>query len=267
MPRVKSVPKKRSARSAIPRTLALGRRVAFLGRRMYNPRSKRVASQEFASLKEIVETQIIAGTVNDFSAFGLADLALERAPSVAGNYQYFKITRIDCRLLVNTDTYPAGGGFGMPQVYWLINRGQSIPAAITFDEFKDAGARPRLLNEANLRWSFRPAVLNANRNLTGGLVSLYPKISPWLDTNANAGTAVPWAPSTTEHGGFLMGITKMNAGDATAYNVQFTYHFKFMKPLVKLESSPSHYKYKDGKVLEVTQPIVTEAAQQSPPGA
>jgi len=233
---------RRSRRSLLRKKRSSPRRRVYR-KRTLNPRSRRVKSMEFASLKEIVSTNVVAGGLYDFSAFALSDVALERAPMVAKAYQYFKITKIGFRLIANTDTYPVNGGFAVPQVYWMINKGQSIPAGITADELLDMGCRPRALNDKNLTWAFAPAVLNANRNLAGGLVSLYPRITPWLDTNTNAGTGVGWAPSTTEHGGFLFHISKMNADDATAYSVQITYHFKFMKPLYPSSSSSPSEQY------------------------
>lgn len=239
MPRVKQTRPRRARMTTRPVRSVMGRKVRYgkYGLLKY----RKPASIEFASLKETVSTAIVAGNVYDFSAFALADVALERAPSVAKNYQYFRITKIEARLLVNGDTTQVGGAASMAQCYWMINKGQSIPANITFDEFLDLGCRPRALNENNLRWAFAPAIVVAERNLAGGLVSLYPRVSPKLATNANAGTAVAWAPSTAEHGGFLMGVSKINPADNQSYTVQFTYHFKFYKPLMgPSDSSAAH---------------------------
>lgn len=192
-------------------------------------RIPRAPSTEYASLKETVTTAVTANTINYFNGFGLGDLALIRAPRVAANYQYFKITMIELKILTAFDTYPGGGAVRMPQVYWMINKGNSIPGGLGFNQLLQLGAKPRVLNERNSSFRFKPAVtLDADEGGAPG--SAMPKTSPWLITNSNEGGA--WAPSNTEHNGVILGVLPMAAGDATQYQVQITYHFKFKKPLV-----------------------------------
>lgn len=247
MPRVKSQPRKLK-KGRRPARMVMGRRVGPMGR--YLRRSPRNAI-EHASLKEVVQTSIVAGTVNYLDAFSLADLALERAPAVAKNYQYFRITKIEVKLLDAFDTYAFGAGAILPQVYWMINKGQSLPVGYTFDELLDIGCKPKLLNERNLSWSFAPAVLVQNLGTGGGVVAQYPRTSPWLDTNGTPGGA--WTPSTAEHGGFVIGVTKCNPGDVGRYSMNITYHFEFKKPLISSSSGESveNAKYQDGQIVPI----------------
>lgn len=191
---------------------------------------RRAPSTEYASLKETVTATVVANSVNYFNGFGLADLALTRAPRVAANYQYFKITMIEMKILTAFDTYPGGGAVRMPQVYWMINKGASIPGGLGFGQLLELGAKPRVLNERNSSFRFKPAVVLEASEGGVGLNGAQPKVSPWLDTNSNQGAA--WAPSNTAHNGCILGVLPMAAGDATQYQVQITYHFKFKKPLV-----------------------------------
>lgn len=200
----------------------------FAARRMRRAR-KSAPSTEYASLKETIAVNVAANSVNYYNAFGLADLALTRAPRVAANYQYFKITMIEMKILTAFDTYPGGGAVRMPQVYWMINKGDSIPPGLGFDELLALGAKPRVLNERNSSFKFKPCVV-VDADEAGVPGAARPLQTPWLLTNSNEGGA--WAPSNTEHGGVILGVLPMAAGDLTQYQVQITYHFKFKKPLV-----------------------------------
>lgn len=186
-------------------------------------------SREIASLKETISFNVAANTINYFNAFTLADLALVRAPRVAANYQYFKLTMVEMKILTAFDTYPGGGAVRMPQVYWMINKGESIPAGLGFDQLLQLGAKPRVLNERNSSFKFKLAVLVKTKEAGANDASMI-RTSPWLSTNANVAGA--WAPNDTEHGGVILGVLPMAAGDLTQYQVQITYHFQFKKPLV-----------------------------------
>lgn len=222
MPRIKRAPRRRYP----------GSRLALFARRrrgLRRYRLPRAPSTEYASLKETVTATVLANSVNYFNGFGLADLALERAPRVAANYQYFKITMIEMKILTAFDTYPGGGAVRMPQVYWMINKGDSIPPGLGFNQLLSLGAKPRVLNERNSTFRFKPAVV-VDADEGGAPGAARPIVSPWLLTNSNEGGA--WAPSNTEHGGVILGVLPMAPGDATQYQVQITYHLKFKKPLV-----------------------------------
>lgn len=215
----------RRYRSRRPRRVAR-RRVAR--RRLI---SKRKPSTEYASLKETITDTVTANTINYYNGFALGDAALVRAPRVAANYQYFKLTMIEMKILTAFDTYPGGGAVRMPQVYWMINKGESIPGGLGFNQLLQLGAKPHVLNERNNSFRFKPAVNIAAQEggpavVNGSMI----RVSPWLETNSNAGAA--WAPSNTFHGGVILGVLPMAPGDATQYQVQITYHFKFKKPLV-----------------------------------
>lgn len=214
----------RRFRSRRPRRGLRRRRVAR--RRLV---TKRKPSTEYASLKETITDTVTANTINYYNGFALGDLALRRAPRVAANYQYFKITMIEMKILTAFDTYPGGGAVRMPQVYWMINKGDSIPAGLGFNQLLQLGAKPHVLNEYNNSYRFKPAVNLAAQDPGGPATSMI-RVSPWLETNSNIGG--PWAPSDTFHGGVILGVLPMAPADATQYQVQITYHFKFKKPLV-----------------------------------
>jgi len=194
-------------------------------------RRNAVAKQDTAKLKETVTVTVGAGGPVFFDAWGLGDLLLERAPAVAVNFQYYRIKQIELKLITQSDTYSGLSGITMPQVYYLLNKGQSIPTGLGFDEMLDMGAKPRVLNESNLNWKFAPSIVIAERDTTGALVATYPKVHPWLNTNQTPGPT--FTLSQVEHAGFIIGVTKMNAGDTTQYALQATYHFEFKDPLIK----------------------------------
>ena len=266
MPRVKRAPRKYNARRGAPRSSAYGRRVAFLGgRRMYKSRPRRYAV-EAASLKETVEVTFNNNVMNYYDAWSLGDLALERAPAVAKNYQYYKISKLEVKLLTTFDTFVAGGAAGtgiMPQCYWMINKGQSVPTGLGVDELLDMGCKPIPLNERNLNWNFAPAVLTGDRTIAGGVTANQYRISPWLNTNANVGG--PYQVSQIEHGGFIIFVSPINPGDTSTYKLQVTYHFKFKKPLISLsEGAPAQATYKNGEMVPI---VIDPASQTSPTGA
>lgn len=219
---------------------------------MYKPRVRNYAV-EAASLKETVEVTFNNNVMNYYDAWSLGDLALERAPAVAKNYQYYKISKIEVKLLTTFDTFVAGGAAGtgiMPQCYWMINKGQSVPTGLGVDELLDMGCKPIPLNERNLNWSFAPAVLTGDRTLAGGVTANQYRISPWLNTNANVGGA--FAISQIEHGGFIIFVSPINPGDTSTYKLQVTYHFKFKKPLISVsEGAPAQATYKNGEMVPV----------------
>lgn len=261
MPRVKRAPRKYNPRRGVRRS-AYGRRVGFGGR--YIRRAPRYAT-EVAELKEVIDVRFNNNVMTYYDAWSISDLALRRAPAVAQNYQYYKISKIEVKLLTAADTFIAGGAAGtgiMPQVYYMINKGQSIPTGLGVGDLLDMGCQPRPLNERNLNWSFAPAVLTADRNTAGGLLANQYKISPWLNTNQNVGGA--FQISSVEHGGFIIYVSPQSAGDTSSYELQVTLHFKFKKPLVVAQSSIQSAVVKNGVTTLLPLPDGTAPAE---PGA
>lgn len=235
--------------------MVMGRRLGYLGRY-----KRRVASTEYASCKDSFNTTVVAGNINYFRDFQLSDLLLTRAQAVAKEYQYFKITKIEMVVQTIYDTYAPSfaGAAQMPQIFWMIDKGKTLPAGLDFAALQALGAKPKTLNEINRRYAFAPAVGTVDGTATGSAPAQN-RISPWLDT---VGTSIVGL-SEVSHNGCVWGITKMNATDTTQYNVQITYHFKFKKPQLLIAHNNTNVAYWNPQTSSVEAP---SAAPPAPVG-
>lgn len=232
MARIKARPRRLRNK---PKRTVMGRRVGMFGRY-----KRKVPSTEYASCKESFNTNIVAGNINYYNAITLSDAALQRAPAIAKNYQFYKITKVEMRVIPKFDTFTAGGQVVKPYIFWMIDKGNVIPAGQTFATIQNLGCKPRILDETTRNFSFAPAVQTADAAVAGPLTGVQYKVSPWLNTLGNGLGGL----SAVDHAGCVYGITVMQPGDLTQYNVQITYHFKFKKPLVvpgQGESSTAQY--------------------------
>lgn len=235
MPRTKGRPRRLRNK---PKRTVVGRRVGMFGR--YKRRPARAV--EYASCKESFNTNIVAGVLNYYNAITLSDAALIRAPAIAKNYQFYKITKVEMRVIPKFDTFTAGGQVVKPYIFWMIDKGNVIPAGQTFATIQNLGCKPRILDETTRNFSFAPAVQTVDAEVGAvPLAGVQYKVSPWLNTLGGGLGGL----SAVDHAGCVYGITVMQPGDATQYNVQITYHFKFKKPLVVpgqgVESNTAQY--------------------------
>lgn len=254
MPRVKRAPRK-FAKGRKPASSAMGRRVAILGRRMYKPRGRPRYTINTASVKEAYSVPILDGNVVFIRNTQLADLSFDRAQAVAAAYQQFRIKYVKLTFRPSADTYPAVPGNVIPQMYWMIDKTNSIPLNADANTFFSMGARPRRFDDHNLVFAYKPAALTSDYVAPGAVVASQLKISPWLSTNANSGNpAAGWAPSSVDHMGCVFYVTKINPADTITYTLDVEVVFEFRKPLWKGSAGQesSNVLIEDGQVKPVT---------------
>lgn len=187
-----------------------------------------------ASVKEAYQVAVVDGNVTFFRNIQLADAIYDRSQTVASAYQQYRIKYVKMTFKPSADTFPAVAGNIIPQLYWMIDKTNSIPLNATADTFFSMGARPRRMDDKNLVFAFKPSALVADFTAPGVTTASQLKVSPWLSTNANSGNPVAgWAPSAVDHLGCAFYVTKINPGDALQYMVDIEVVFQFRKPVWK----------------------------------
>jgi len=273
MPRVKSMPKKRRGGAV---TTAMGRRVGFLGRRMYRragaPIRGRFGRPKYtintASVKETYSIPIADGNVVFVRNTQLADLAFDRSQNVARAYQQFRVKYVKLTFQPAADTFPVVAGNVIPQLYWMIDKTNSIPLNADANTFFSMGARPHRMDNKNLTFAYKPSALSVDLIAPGVTTASQLRISPWLSTNANSGNPVAaWAPSEVDHLGCAFYVTKINPGDTLQYTLNVEVVFEFRKPLwIGSASQTTSNLLLEGDKLTPVPSIITGAPQEKPSG-
>lgn len=187
-----------------------------------------------ASVKEAYQVGVVDGNVTFFRNTQLADAIYDRSQAVAQAFQQFRIKYVKMTFKPSADTFPAVAGNIIPNLYWMIDKTNSIPLNATADTFYSMGARPRRMDDKNLVFAFKPSALVADFTAPGVTTASQLKISPWLSTNANSGNpAAGWAPSAVDHLGCAFYVTKINPADNLQYMVDIEVVFQFRKPVWK----------------------------------
>lgn len=267
MPRTKKAPRKYNPRSG-PRRSAMGRRVSMFGKYLKR-RVPRAITTNTASVKECYSVPVIDGQVIFFRQIALSDLTYDRSQTVASAYQEFRIKYVKMTFRPSADTYAPVPGNIIPQLYWQIDKANAIPLNADSNTFLSMGTRPRRMDDKNLVFTFKPAVLTSDMVNPGATTAGQVKVSPWLSTNANSGNpAAGWAPSAIEHLGCVFYVTKINPADDITYNVDVEVVFQFRKPIWKggATTTEGSFYLEDGQIKPVTvTPTVIPVA--SPSGA
>jgi len=201
-----------------------------------------IRSTDYAKVRENFTYALPAGNMAFFRNIQLADALFDRAQAVAQAYQQFRIKYIRLNFQPNYDTYQAGppGNARVPQLYFMIDKTNSIPTNANAGTLQSVGARPYRMDDKNLIRSWRPTVLVSNMTAPAAAAANQVLTTPWLSTNQNAGNPAPaWAPSTVDHLGAVFFITNTVVGDAQVYNVNVEVLFEFRKPNWKIEEAPS----------------------------
>lgn len=162
-----------------------------------------------------------------FDGFQLADF--DRAVAIARNYQRFKMTGIKVTWKPVFDTYSPATANQKPNLYYMIDKNGSIPDTVTLEGLKQAGARPRALDEKPISVFFKPAVLGESRINAGIPQASTYVVSPWLSTAQNPTSPGAWNPSEVSHQGIKWYIEQ--AGAVQKVYVEIEIQFKFVKPL------------------------------------
>ena len=125
----------------------------------------------------------------------------------------------------------------MRAVSVVIDKTNSIPLGATAGTFLSLGCKPVRVDDKLIRITWKPSVLVSTATAAGVAQASKYQSAPWLSTNANAfNPGAVWAPSTVDHLGIVMFVTKINPGDATQYFVDFELVFQFRKPNWRAEA-------------------------------
>lgn len=152
-----------------------------------------------------------------------------RAQAVATAYQHYRIKKVTMRFKPQIDTFIGGGGFAVPNLFYMIDKSGSIPTNVVLPALKSMGAKPHRFDDKTIVVSWRPSVLTATASAPGVDAQTQYKISPWLSTNANTLNPGPYAPSSVDHLGLFWYLEQ--AGAATGYTIEVTVEYQFKKPL------------------------------------
>lgn len=170
------------------------------------------------------------GTVYKLQEWALS--GFPRAVNVAANYQYYRINLVELKFIPTADTYMAGNPGELPNLYYVIDKSDSIPSVgIDLNALINAGAKPIRFDDKTITVRFKPAVTWKALDENGAQTNFgMTKVSPWLATNdANTQDAATWSPSSVDHHGIVYLVTGGVSGQN--YRVEMTTHFEFKKPL------------------------------------
>lgn len=163
-----------------------------------------------------------------------ADISLAsftRAQLVAQGYQRFRIRYFELQIKPDADTFAPGAASGKPYLYYMIDKSNSLAAALTTGQLKSLGAKAIALDEKVITIRWKPAVtLSTEISTSTGTTSaqMY-KVSPILncDENPNGGA---FQPSLVVHNGIRFFVE--NAGAPVNYRATLTAHFQYFKPSI-----------------------------------
>lgn len=159
------------------------------GRRSRYPRNNRKNVPEWASLSATRTILPAAGgnfaTNNMYEVHNVRLIDYTRPSSVALAYQFYRIKNVKFTYKLPYDTFQnAAGSPARPNFYWMIDKGESLPANPTLEALRQMGARPRACDNKPISISYAPAVLMAD-DATGGVLPAQYRVSPWLSTDTD----------------------------------------------------------------------------------
>lgn len=206
------------------------------------------AAVNTASIRENYSVSVPDGSVTFLRNIALANATFDRATAVAAAYQEFKIKYVKLTFRPSADTFTPAAGNVIPQLYYQLDRGNTIPTNATTQTMLDMGCRPVRFDSRNIVRRYAPAVLLGADSPGLAFAASQIKVAPWLSTNAFAGNpGVAWSPSLVDHTGCAFIVVKQNPLTPTLnFNVDIEVVFCFRKPLW----SPT------GAGVETTQSII-----------
>lgn len=188
-----------------------------------------------ASITESYQAYPSDGIVVFNRANQLSNSTFDRAQQVAQAYQEYCIKSIKLTFRPSADTFVPSAGNSMPQLYYVLDKACAIPTNANLQTLLDMGCRPIRFDDKNIHKSYKPVALLGTDVDVAGTISAaqMSKASPWLSTNASAGTpGAVWSPSRVEHSGCAFFVTKMSGlTPPLAYTVDVQVEFAFRKPL------------------------------------
>lgn len=188
-----------------------------------------------------------------------------RATTVAQAYQFYRIKDVILKWIPYFDTFQPGtsAGYGVPQLYYMIDKAGSIPSNADLNTLKKMGAKPIRFDDKNVTRAFKPAIILDSSDLGSGTapVTAYsgmPKVSPWLPTNGNASAVAPFSINSVDHRGVSFFIQAQAFNTNQVGELEITINYEFKKPLWVSPSSVGEVTVIDVDVLGKDPEVVSE---------
>lgn len=202
------------------------------------PRSLNPLKHDVASCSDTLGfISVLPNTPYTMQNISLSNSA--RAKTIAQGYQFYRITKVEVKWKPYVDTFTAANTLSVPNLYYMIDKANTFPSNVTVDSLKQAGAKPRRLDDKIISTKFSPAVHLASDDGAPGPATTVEtagmtKVSPWITTNANAGgVGMVWSPNSVDHRGLIFYVEQQSAagGGVGVCSVEVILHFQFKKPL------------------------------------
>lgn len=214
---------------------------AALGKKLMKKYRKRPAYRKVprsiatntAAVRENYSVPVNDGTVTFFST-ALNQAVFNRAQAVAQNFQQYRIKYVKLIFKPAADTFAPTAGNQIPQLYFLMNKAQSIPTTATVQSMLDMGTRPVRFDDKNIIRAYKPTVLLGADTTAVGAATVASRVltTPWLSTNAYSQNPQPgWIPSAVEHLGCVFFISRYNATTPIPLTIDVEVVFQFRRPL------------------------------------
>lgn len=201
-------------------------------KRVYRRVPRSIATNT-AAVRENYSIPVNDGVVNFFST-ALNQTVFNRSQAVAQNFQQYRIKYVKLIFKPAADTFSPTAGNQIPQLYFLMNKAQSVPTTATVQSMLDMGCRPIRFDDKNIIRAYKPTVLLGADTTAVGAATVVSRVltTPWLSTNAYSQNPQPgWIPSAVEHLGCLFFITKYNASQTIPFTIDVEVVFQFRRPL------------------------------------
>ena len=142
-----------------PKTGAKGAAKRKAGQRKVARRPKRTGSSNAQVARVIETTELDCVSHQMYSLYNLNLTQFQRALTVAKGYQYFRIKRVDFKVLPMYDTFDANGATRVPNLYYMIDRLKQLQYANSYKQLEHAGAKPHRLDDKNISFHYSPSAL------------------------------------------------------------------------------------------------------------
>lgn len=200
----------------------------MMPRRMFNKSTKKV---QIATCSETDNFTYATNTAYRLQALSL-DAASQRVLDIAKGYQQYRLKRITIKFKPKFDTFAAGGASSVPEFHYIIDKLNSFPPGTNLQSLRDAGAKPIRFDDKIVTITWRPSVLTETYGQANPAAQY--KISPWLSTNASAGTANPFAYSSIDHFGLTWQVNVLASPGYGDLQAELTLDWEFRRPLVNV---------------------------------
>lgn len=219
------------------------KKTSYAKKRVYRRRPamrRRVTTKKSNNLPEWSSgsfTRPLVNPANSSSIFNvntmyrLYDIGISqfpRATLLAAAHQQYRITKVSMRFKPLVDTFIGGGAETVPNLYYMIDKAQSLSPNVGIPALKSAGCTPKRLDDKLIMTRWSPGVIeNVNTTTAGGGAFAKVQTSPWLNTTDDP-FASPVAISTVDHKGITWGVEQV-VGQSGNYMIDLTIEVQFRK--------------------------------------